>query len=104
MKKGFGKIKMFIMRALSYAAIINGAMILFLVLAQLEKYNIDIDITKTFFPILLVGIFGLGIFGLIEDKLGLHEAERHAQEQRNPYMKEIIERLERIEKRVKKLK
>ena len=43
MRKRFGTWKTFVMRSLSYAAIINGAMLLFLTLSQFEEYGVDIN-------------------------------------------------------------
>lgn len=93
--------KMFMSRTASYLAIINAGMILFLVLSRLEDYGIDIKIEKYFFPILIFGLLILTFFGWLDDKLGFHELERKHVENRNPYMKEILERLERIEKKIK---
>lgn len=93
--------KMFMSRTASYLAIINAGMILFLVLTRLEDYGIDIEIEKYFFPILLLGLVILAIFGWLDDKLGFHEMERKHVEKRNPYMRDILDRLDRIEKKIK---
>ena len=93
--------KMFMSRTASYLAIINAGMILFLVLSRIEDYGIDIEIEKYFFPILILGLFILTIFGWLDDKLGFHELERKHVEKRNPYMRDILDRLDRIEKKLK---
>jgi hypothetical protein len=41
------------------------------------------------------------LFGYIEDKAGFHREERRAQSAKDPYMREIIERLKKIEKKLK---
>ncbi|MBN88129.1 hypothetical protein CMO95_00840 [Candidatus Woesearchaeota archaeon] len=100
-RKKAAKIKMFMGRTVSYLGLVNAGMILFLVLTRLEDYGYDIEIEKYFFLILLGGFFILSIFGWVDDLLGLHELEREHVEERNPYMKKIIERLDRIEKKIK---
>ncbi len=95
------KLKMFMSRTVSYLGLINAGMILFLVLTRLEDYGVDIEIEKYFFLILLGGFLMLSIFGWIDDLLGLHELERGHAEKRNPYMKKVLERLDRIEKKIK---
>ena len=87
---------------MSWMAVINSGMILFLVLSKLQDYGIKIYITAWFIPIYFGIIFLMMVFGYIEDKAGLYREESRAVAARNPYFKEIIERLERIEKKLKK--
>ena len=94
--------KIFSQRGISYISMINSGMILFILLSNLEKYGIDINITQWFFPIIIIGIIGLIIIGYVEDKLGFFRTEVEASQKRNPQMNEILERLERIEKTLKK--
>ncbi|MBN2423139.1 hypothetical protein JXB41_08000 [Candidatus Woesearchaeota archaeon] len=86
---------------MSYVSIINSGMILFMVLSNLEKYGIDIDIARWFFPILFLGILGLVFLGFIEDRLGFYRTEIKTSQKRNPQMNEILRRLDRIEKKIK---
>ncbi len=76
-------------------------MILFILLSNLEKYGIDIQIQKWFFPILILGIILITFFGFLEDKLGFYSTEIKASQKRNPQINEILIRLERIEKKIK---
>jgi UDP-N-acetylmuramyl pentapeptide phosphotransferase/UDP-N-acetylglucosamine-1-phosphate transferase len=100
-RKKLALAKMFMSRTASYLAIINAGMILFLVLSKLEDYGIDIEIEKYFFLILFLGLIVLTLFGWLDDRLGFHQLERKHVEKRNPYMKDILERLDRIEKKIK---
>jgi hypothetical protein len=77
-------------------------MILFLFLSSLEKYNIDIWIQDWIIPLFVLGIIGMFVFGYIEDKLGFYRQEQKETQDRNPYMKDIVDRLEKIEKKLEK--
>ena len=96
------ELKVNISRSMSYVAIVNSGMILFLLLSRLEDYGYEILIEKWFFPIYIVGIIGLVCLGYLDFKLGFHREEQKVVGKRNPYMKEIIERLESIEGKLKK--
>ena len=96
--------KLFSQRGISYIAIVNSAMILFLLLSNLEKYGIDIDITQWFVPILIVGMLGLTLIGYVEDKLGFFSTETEVAQRRNPQLNELLDRVKRIERKVGKLK
>ena len=93
--------KLFIQRSMGYVAMINSAMILFLLLSKLEDYGIDIRIRYWFFPIIIAGFAGLVLFGYLEDRLGFFREESKAATRRNPQITEILKRLERIEKKLK---
>ena len=101
-RKIFTEVKVKINRSMSYVSLINSGMILFLLLSRLENYGIDIELKQWFFPILIIGITGLIVVGILDDKLGFFHEEQKNVQKRNPYMKEIIERLDRIEKRLNK--
>jgi len=92
--------KLYYQRALGYISIVNSAMLLFLLLSNLEKYGIDLNIEKLFFPILIAGVIIMILFGYLEDKLGFLREESYFVSKRNPQMQEIIDRLERIEKKL----
>lgn len=94
--------KIWMQRTMSWIAIVNSGMILFLVLAKLQEYGIKIHITAWFIPIYFAIIFIMLIFGYIEDRAGFHREELRAQSEKNPYFKEIIERLDNIEKKIEK--
>ncbi len=89
--------KVLIHRALSWISVINAGMILFLVLSQLEKYGINLRITKWYLPLLIVTFFLMIFFGYIEDRLGFTEEEAAVTTSKNPYIRDIVNRLERIE-------
>lgn len=92
--------KLFSQRGLGYISVINSGMILFILLSNLERYGIDINITKWFFPIIILGIFALILLGYIEDKFGFYEKEISAAQKRNPEIIEILRRVKRIEKKI----
>lgn len=96
--------KLWIQRTMSWVAIINSGMILFLVLSKLQDYGIRIYITAWFIPIYLGVVFLMILFGYLEDKAGFHREELKAQSMRNPYFEEIIKRLDNIENRLKRIK
>jgi hypothetical protein len=89
---------------MSYIAIANTAMILFLLMSRLEDYGISIDIAKWFFPILILGMTAMIIVGYIDDKLGFHREENRQLSESNPYLKDIVCRLENIEKKIESIK
>ncbi len=92
--------KVFMNRALGYAALVNMALILFLALSNLEKYGIDIMLGKWLIPIFLLLFMGLIFVGYIEDKLGFFKEEQKVSSIRNPQLNDIIKRLERIERKL----
>ncbi|MBW3019433.1 hypothetical protein KY329_04595 [Candidatus Woesearchaeota archaeon] len=90
--------KIFIQRSLSYVAILNSGMILFLMLAKLENYGIDINLTKWFLPIFIMTVAGMITVGFIDTKLGFFAEEKRRIHNRDPHEKDIIRRLDKIEK------
>ncbi|NQU79396.1 hypothetical protein HQ545_06535 [Candidatus Woesearchaeota archaeon] len=101
-REWFTHSKIFINRATSYITIINSGMILFLLLSRLQEYGLNIHISKWFFPIFLVSVIVMMIVGYLDYKLGFHREESRVVTERNPYFKEIIERLDKIEQKIKK--
>ena len=95
--------KLWVQRTMSWVAIANSGMILFLVLSKLQDYGMQIYITAWFIPIYLGVILIMIFLGYLEDKVGMYREESRASASRNPYFKEIIERLEKIEKDIKKI-
>jgi hypothetical protein len=96
--------KLWVQRTMSWIAIANSGMILFLVLSTLQDYGIKIHITAWFIPIYLGIILLMIFFGYIEDKAGMFREETRASASRNPYFIEIIERLDKIEKDITRIK
>jgi len=94
------KVKVYMARTSSYISLINTAMILFLFLSNLEKYNIDIDIRNWIVPIFFVGISGMLLFGYLEYRF-VYQQEQKTTQAKSPYFKEILKRLDRIEKKLK---
>ena len=93
--------KVWAQRTMSWVAILNSAMILFLVLAKLQEYGIGVSITRWFIPIFILLVILMILFGYLEDKAGFHREELQEITKRNPVYGEILERLERIEKKIK---
>jgi len=96
--------KIWAQRTMSWISIANSGMILFLVLSKLQDYGINIYITKWFFPIFALTIFLLIFLGYIEDKAGFHKEEMKTVSEKNPTFNEILRRLDRIEKKVGKIR
>ena len=86
-------------RTSSYISLINTAMILFLFLSNLEKYDIDINIQRWIVPLFILGISSMLLFGFFEDKLGFYKQEQRERQSRSPYFKEILDRLDKLEKK-----
>ncbi|MBN1502872.1 hypothetical protein JW930_04970 [Candidatus Woesearchaeota archaeon] len=95
-------IKVYISRTSSYLSLLNTAMVLFLFLSNLEKYNIDIRIEDWIIPIFIVVIILIIFFGFLEDKLGFYSQEQKTVQSRSPYFKDINERLKRIEEKIER--
>lgn len=93
--------KLWIQRAMSWVAIANSGMILFLVLSKLQDYGVHIYITLWFIPIYIVVILLLILLGYLEDIAGFHREEQKQTSLRNPYLVEISRKLDRIEKKLK---
>ncbi len=93
--------KVWAQRTMSWIALLNTAMILFLFLAKLQDYGIKVSITRWFIPALLLLLILMVFFGYLEDKAGFHREETHELAKRNPINHEILERLERIERKIK---
>jgi hypothetical protein len=94
--------KVWAQRTMSWIAVLNSAMILFLVLARLQEFGINISITHWFIPLFVLLVFLMVFFGYIEDRAGFHREEIHQIAKRNPLFHEILERLDRIEKKLEK--
>jgi L-asparagine transporter-like permease len=94
--------KVWAQRTMSWIAVLNSAMILFLVLAKLQEYGYGLSIKKWFIPIFIALVILMIFFGYLEDKAGFHREEAHELSKRNPMMNEILERLERIENKLGK--
>jgi hypothetical protein len=62
------QVKIYMARTSSYISLVNTAMILFLFLSNLEKYNINIRIKKWIIPMFIAGILVMLFFGYLEYK------------------------------------
>lgn len=90
-----GKFKIFVQRAMGYVALINTGMILLLVL---QKYDFEFMHQKYFIVFVYLATFLiLMIIGFIDDKIGMFRIESTLSADRNPYFKETVSRLKRIE-------
>ena len=97
----FIRLKVYMSRTSSYLSLVNTAMILFIFLSNLERYNIDIEIKDMIIPLFILGLFMMLLFGYLEDKLGFYRQEQRTTQSRSPYMREILDRLNSIEKKLK---
>jgi hypothetical protein len=94
--------KIFIQRSMSYVAILNSGMILFLMLSKLENYGININLTKWFLPIFIATVAGMIVTGFIDTKLGFFAEEKRRIHSRDPHQRELLRRLERIEQLIQR--
>ena len=94
--------KVKIQRVMSWIAVINSGMIIFIFITALKDYGIEIDFGKHI--ILIYGSFVavLLLLGFLDDKLGIHKEESNYIVYRNPPILDIIKRLERIEEKINK--
>lgn len=90
--------KIFIQRSMSYVAILNSGMILFLMLSRLENYGFDINLKTWFLPIFIITIAGMVTVGFIDTRLGFFAEEKRRIHNRDPHQRDIIRRLDKIEK------
>jgi len=102
LRKIFTASKININRSLSYVALINSGMILFLLLSRLQDYGVNIHITKWFIPIFVFSIIGMIIVGYLDYRFGFHREEARQVSKRNPYFEDIMQRLDNIEEKLKK--
>ena len=96
--------KIWVQRTMSWIAVVNSGMILFLVLSRLQDYGLKIHITAWFIPIYFGIILLMMFFGYLEDRAGVFREEIRVAGSRNPYFKEILDRLKKIEKDIKKIR
>jgi hypothetical protein len=94
--------KVWAQRTMSWIAVLNSAMILFLVLARLQEYGIEISITHWFIPLFILLFLLMILFGYLEDRAGFHREEIREISKRNPVFNDILARLDRIEKKLEK--
>ncbi len=102
MRKLLAETKIYIQRSLSYVAIVNSGMILFLMLSQLKAFGIDIPLGQWFFPLFIISIIGAIAVGYVDVKLGFFREESGARSKRDPVLGEIRERLAKIENKLNK--
>ncbi len=94
-------LKVYMARTASYIGLLNTGMILFLFLSNLEKYGIDVEIKDFILPLFVVSLLGMLLFGYLEYRF-FYEQEQRKTSGNNPYILEIVERLDRIEKKLNK--
>lgn len=95
--------KMFMQRAISWVALANAGMILFLFLAKLQDFGLNIQISQWYVPIFLATLVAMTLFGFLEDKLGFHKEEQELCAQRNPYYDKILNRITELENKIDKV-
>lgn len=92
--------KWLINRTLSWAALLNAAMLIFLVLSTLEKYGVNIRIQSALPLVMLASFIAVFILGWFEWKLGLAATEADHAARQNPWANELVGRLQRIEQQL----
>jgi len=86
-------LKLFVTRALTYTAILQFCMILYLTIREMSVS------VKWVVPIFVLSLLLVVVLGYLEVKLGFFTLELKASAVNNPLYLEIIERLERLERR-----
>lgn len=106
-KKMLMQLKVYLDRGRAYANIFSFAGTIFLVIAQLKSFGLDIDLSTYTIPILIIGFFGIVLIGYLEDKLNLFSTELDLRSWKNPVIKKqfanydmINAKLDRIEKKL----
>jgi len=94
--------KMYMSRSMAYITLINTAMLLFLMLSNLEQYGIDINLRFWGVPIMLGGIIVLVLFGWFEDKVGIWTEESRVVTERNPQIVALNHKVDSILERLDK--
>ena len=93
----FVRLKMYAHRSMSYLAVINAAMLLFLTLSKLEdKFDENINVAAWFFPLTIGGVMLLVFFGWLDDHFGFFNEETRAIQKRNPDLQRILRIVEGI--------
>lgn len=97
------RLKVYMARTGSYIGLVNTALLLFLFLSNLEKYNINVRIESWIIPLFIIGLCAMLLFGFLEDKYGFYALEQKTTQSRNPFWSEMMEKLDHIEKRIDEL-
>ncbi|MCD4759794.1 hypothetical protein K8R33_02820 [archaeon] len=93
--------KLYMGRTMGYINILNQIMLLFLVLSNLNtEYGFNIRLSKWMIPIIITWTFFLIIFGYFDTKFGMWSRESKYG-QRQGYIKDIFDKLEIIEEKLK---
>lgn len=104
-RKSLVKWKIYIDRARMYINYINFIMIIFLFVDTLKKYEFSqflIPNSTTGIVVLIPIFFALSLFlGYLDTRLGIRSEEAKQNTVKNPIMVEILDKLDRIEKRLK---
>ena len=96
------RLKVYVGRASAYNSIINSGMLLFILLASLKNLGMgEFPIAKYGIPIFLASMGLAMTIGYLDVKLGLYEAEQKYTSSRNPQLIEILERVKKIEEKLK---
>jgi len=103
-RRVFTEAKVNVNRSMSYIALLNSGMILFLMLSKLQDYGFSVHITRWFIPIFVISMIAMIFIGYVDYRLGFHKEEARVSSSRNPYFEEIVERLDRVEKEIKRIK
>lgn len=95
--------KVFASRVVTYLALVNAVMLLFLTVTDLKEYNIDINLKVWFIPMLFIMV-GLMVFiGWLEDRMGFFKEESKVIMTRTPQIIETLEIVQRLEKKIEKM-
>ena len=89
-------------RAISYVSLVNTGMILVLFLSKVQESGyVGFDIEKWAILLYIIGIVGSVFIGWIDVKMGLYKYENSVNWQQIPEIVEILERLKKIEDKLK---
>jgi hypothetical protein len=98
-KKVMMTVKFYIQRSSSYLSIFNACMIL---VVMIRSFNLPL---QKYLPLLIgLGAIGLGVWGWLDNYLGLYHEEVLAINRRNPVQIKMFEEFDAIKKEIKELK
>ena len=94
-------IKMWMSRVMSWIALFNAGMILFMFLSTLENYGVNINLTRYGLLIFVGMLFFVILLGYLEVRFGFLKEEIDFQQKRNPQIQEILREQREIKKLLK---
>ena len=95
------RLKIYVSRATTYMSLLNSGMLIFLLLAQLKTFGINISLTTYALPVFILSMLGCIFLGYLDWKLKIYEEENRQSTSTNPQVMEILNRVKSIEEQIK---